>query len=161
MKAMLNIKVKVDGLSSLQRYTTLTRDFQKVSSGGGGSPFLQRHQSGYRAAAQGIVQEEVYQRYIPKVYTRTYNLLNAIQFNQVSKSLFRLEVVLGPELRMVSPKGNEYYPMLAIKGVTSAYPVPGYPKRDFYYGANGWVGRFRSKFAGDFYNAVVRGVYPR
>lgn len=157
---MVKIKVKIDGLGALKRYKTLTNDIQKVSAEGGGLSFLQRHQSDYRAAAQGIVQSEVYQSYTPKKYKRTYNLLNSIQFNQIAQGLFRLEVALNPQLRMVRPKGNEYYPILVIKGVTSTYPVPGYPKRDFYYGVNGWMDRFRNRFVNDFYDSVVRKVYP-
>jgi len=156
---MINITLKSSGLGRLSQYKNMTRQAHKLMQGGLGTSFLSKKMGRYRHQAQKIVLDRVYHAYTPKRDNRTYNLLKAIHFNPISKDRFRLEVKLGPELRMVSPKGNTYYPMLVIKGVTSTYPVPGYPKRDFYYSQEGWLNHFKQNFGGDVYTTISQTLF--
>ena len=155
------IKVRITGLEKILKHKKVMGEVSKLVRTGLGRPFVSKKMGTYRIQAQKIVLDQVYRKYTPKKYNRTFNLLKAIHFKQESKNLLRLEVTLGNELRMVRPKGNEFYPILVIKGVTSTYPVKGYPKRDFYYSDGGWLSHFQKKFTKDYYNSVVRRLLPR
>lgn len=119
-----------------------------------GRSFFETFAPYYRGLAQTVVLEKVYRAYQPKKYKRTLNLLNSVAFQKETQSKYVLQVSLDPILKLRKPvKGQSFYPMLVIRGIPQ---IEGYPKRDFYYGQDGWLGTFKKRFKHDFYEHTVK-----
>jgi hypothetical protein len=156
---VINVKVSSNAGRVFKKYRKLAKNIRNFKRDGTVRSFLNQKRTEYRTRAQEIVLDEVYRAYQPKEYQRTFNLFNAVLVSQLDRHKFTLHIPLTNSLEMDRPNSNhQYYPMLVIEGITSVYPVEGYPRRDFYYSPSGWLNVFGKRFSSDYYKAVIRGM---
>ena len=127
-----------------------------TKNSGPAKEFLKTYRQPYRTTAQEIVMSQVYNAYTPKTYKRTWKLFKAVKIVSEDNRHFAIAISLTSDLEMDTPNNrHRYYPILVILGITSKYPVEGYPKRNWYTGPDGWVLTFKGKFASDFHAYIL------